>query len=93
MLTGPSSPRVGQQFDESAARSVHEAALQQSSCGITGFLLGAADSWLWRVQSDVNSRLRGRRHQQHELHDERRIDHRYGDGATIEMAEKAGRVG
>ena len=42
------------------------------------------------VQPDLHGRLRGERHQQHEVHDEWRAHDRDCDGATIEMAEEGG---
>src|SRR5262249_41767752 len=36
----------------------------------------AADSRLRRVKPDLHRRLRGQRHEQHEVHDERRADDR-----------------
>ena len=46
------------------------------SARVLRFPRGAADSGQRRVQSDLDRRLRSQRHQQHEVHDERRADDR-----------------
>ncbi len=45
--------------------------------GILRFARGAADPRQRRLQPDLNRRLRSQRHEQHEVHDERRADDRH----------------